>query len=85
MTLNVTFRGVKLSVAYHYQPAERMTNDYPGCDEEIEVEAVYTLHGDDIAELLVDCMDELEEVCLEGYHDEYAAEWSSTLGWNGRT
>jgi len=76
MTLNVTFRGVKLSVGYTYYPEEAMTSDYPGSDESIEIEEVLTAHGDDIVDLLYDCMNELETACLEAYRDEYKSERS---------
>ena len=66
-TLDVTIDGedVCALVYWWYQPYERMTHDYPGCPESVELEQV--LHGglDMLALLTKREIDAIEQQILE--------------------
>lgn len=62
---------IPIEIEFEFCPAERMTWDYPGCPEHIEIEGIYcggkplqipddilTQHEDEIEQA---CWDELEE------------------------
>lgn len=74
MTLQVTFRGVVLTVTGRYYEGEAASIDGPGERESFEVEWATTPHGDDISMILVDFLREFEVLCLAAYHAEYAVE-----------
>ena len=57
-------------VEYDYQPRERMTLEYPGCSEGVEVESVEVNGKEILEELSKKCLDELEEKCLDDIHDQ---------------
>ena len=63
---------INVSVYFNYNPEEKQTWDYPGCNESIDIEAVL-VNGDEdkdiqavlsdrtINSLIVECFDYLEE------------------------
>jgi hypothetical protein len=58
---------------FDYQPPERMTRDYPGCDEQADIYSVTSygievMHGID-----EDDLRDLELRCLEQVHGTYEA------------
>jgi hypothetical protein len=56
----VNYAGFEFEFDYNYQPEEKQTYDYPGCDESFEIFNV-TLNGIDASELLESQIDEFEE------------------------
>ena len=53
-----------LVIEFDYQPAERQTRDYPGCDADVEITAVYA-NGQDISYWVEAHMDFFREKCFE--------------------
>ncbi len=70
-----TYTG-DLVIEFDYQPAERMTRDYPGCDAEVDVVSVMA-NGIDILEWISDVsLEFFVEKCFESVaeakeNDEY--------------
>jgi len=55
-------------IDYEYHPAERMTLEYPGCDEHIIVNDIEI--ADDLKEYISDqYAGEISEECLEDYKE----------------
>ena len=59
---------IPVVIHYDYQPKEKATNDYPGCEESVYINAVY-LQGFE-SQCVINLMDDvflpgLEEICLE--------------------
>ena len=52
---------IDAELEFYYSPAEKMTHDYPGCDEELILESVKACFGD----LEIDSIDNLEEFTKE--------------------
>lgn len=51
MTVSVKLNGLRLVVEGDYSPAEAMTHDYPGCEEDFDLVSVKTEKGEDITPL----------------------------------
>ncbi len=64
--------SVALVIDYDYEPAERQTQEYPGCAENAVISGVQlNINGvySDIGSLTDDCLDELlVEACIEHWH-----------------
>ena len=76
MTINIKIDGVEMRVECTHYPETSDTWDEPGQAEYVELEAVYTLHGDDILPLVIRfgtaCVIEAE--ALVSMRREYAGE-----------
>jgi hypothetical protein len=60
----ITYKGFEFEYNYYYQPEERQTHDYPGCDEEFEITNI-TLNGIDASELLESQIEEFEQEVID--------------------
>ena len=57
-------------VDYDYQEKEFQTRDYPGCPEELTLNAIY-VNGEDMMPLLADnIVDKIYEIILEVIHEK---------------
>ena len=70
MTHTCTYRyeaGSKdeLVIEFDYQPAEPMTRDYPGCDAEVDVVAVYANDIDILERISDTSLEFFKEKCFE--------------------
>jgi hypothetical protein len=80
----VKLDGITYQVRGWYQPKERQTNDYPGCDASLEISEVFVGNDDQdvIEHLSEDVVSRLEEKALEeqGSVTEDPLEWSRKHG-----
>jgi hypothetical protein len=60
----VHYKGFDFEYKLHYQPAERQTLEYAGCDEEFEITNI-TLNGIDASELLANQIEEFEDFIID--------------------
>jgi hypothetical protein len=60
----VHYKGFDFEYELNYQPAERQTLEYAGCDEEFEITNI-TLNGIDASKLLENQIYEFEEFIIE--------------------
>jgi hypothetical protein len=69
-SIDLTLYGISLEVEYDYQPEERMTQEYPGCPEEVEI-GVVSHKGEDISDLLSTVViDKLTDTILDRIQDK---------------
>jgi hypothetical protein len=59
----INYKGFQFEYEVDYQPAERQTLEYPGCDEYYEIYNI-TLNGIDASELLENQIEEFEEFII---------------------
>lgn len=71
MEIEITYCGVKLRIVGDYQPYERATLEYPGCQEEFTVNEVYAadsnidigcLFEDKIDMIAISALEEIKEI-----------------------
>jgi hypothetical protein len=62
-----------LVIEFDYQPGEEMTRDYPGCEADVEITAIYA-NGMDMIYWMEEHMDFFREKCFEyiAYEQENA-------------
>ena len=60
----VEYKGFTFEYILNYQPEEKATLEYPGCDEEFIIESI-TLNGIDADELLENQYDEFCDYVIE--------------------
>ena len=64
-SIRIDYANTKLSIDYNHQPYEPRGLEYPGCDEEVEVEIV-THKGSNITSLLAtSVLDDISKKILE--------------------
>lgn len=66
MYTKVKKNNVELDIEFDYQPYEPATNEYPGCDESVEITAVI-FNGTDITDFIFEFGDieEFEKLVLK--------------------
>lgn len=69
-TVTINALQENMVVEFDYQPAERQTLEYPGCDESIDITSV-TINGVDVCELITSLngWNRVEELVIEAYHE----------------
>ena len=60
----INYKGFEFEYNYYYQPKERQTHDYPGCDEYFEITNI-TLNEIDASELLESQIEEFEQEVID--------------------
>lgn len=71
MIKTVSANGYDFEVDFDYQPAERMTRDYPGCSESVEINEVMDSDGDMVKEYAFELLENaLLQACLDAVHDD---------------
>lgn len=72
-TLEIEDRDVDVEVDFDYDPPEKMTHDYPGCDEDVCVNEVKA-NGAEL-NLTSDEIDHLRDEILDWIHEEKEERW----------
>lgn len=67
---NIYFKGFIFDCNINYQPEEKKTIYYQGCDEEFEITNI-TLNGEDASELLESMIEEFYEETIKQLKNEY--------------
>ena len=71
MIKTVSVRGYDFEVDFTYNPPEKQTWDYPGCNESVEIDEVTDYDGDIIKEYAFDLLeDDLMGACLDAVHED---------------
>ena len=71
MIKTVSVRGYDFEVDFTYNPPEKRTWDYPGCNESVEIDEVVDYDGDIIKEYAFDLLeDDLMGACLDAVHED---------------
>ena len=71
MIKTVSVRGYDFEVDFTYNPPEKRTWDYPGCNESVEIDEVMDYDGDIIKEYAFDLLeDDLMGACLDAVHED---------------
>ncbi len=60
-----TYIELEIEVDYDYQPSEKATNTYPGCNSSVELNAVVVRGIDILGSLDSRCKEEITQQCLE--------------------
>jgi hypothetical protein len=71
-TIETEEAEVEIEVDFDFQPAEKMTHDYPGCDASVEINSVQTVDGKEIelSEEAEELMEEQIMYWIDNYDDE---------------
>ena len=71
MIKTVSVRGYDFEVDFTYNPPEKRTWDYPGCNESVEIDEVTDYDGDIIKEYAFDLLEyDLMSACLDAVHED---------------
>ena len=70
MLEKILIENVLVTVFFDYQPAEPMTDTYPGCGSSVELNSVCLIKNDLMPVLNQSALSELADRCLESIEDD---------------
>ena len=69
--VDIVFENTQVSVDYDFQPAERKTRNYPGCEAEFDITGIF-IEGENWIDYLKDsAISDIKESAISQIESEY--------------